>query len=94
MPTKDRREARTFSQTVPPLPPSDHFKCKWKKIQASTAKCDVCGKRNTKGSMVHAQPIQNACIEGMAKDVLITATMNHTTMLLLLTDPGGHELLL
>ncbi|CBF85814.1 predicted protein [Aspergillus nidulans FGSC A4] len=52
MPTKDRREARTFSQTVPPLPPSDHFKCKWKKIQASTAKCDVCGKRNTKGSMV------------------------------------------
>lgn len=52
MSTKDRREARTFSQTIPPLPPSDHFKCKWKRIQASTAECDVCGKRNAKGSMV------------------------------------------
>ncbi|KAL4769522.1 hypothetical protein BDW60DRAFT_224769 [Aspergillus nidulans var. acristatus] len=50
MPTRDRREARTFSHTTP-LPPSDHSKCQWEKIQASTAKCDVCG-RNTKGSMV------------------------------------------
>jgi hypothetical protein len=30
----------------------------------------------------------------MAEDVLINATMNHTTMLLLITDPGRRELLL
>ncbi|KAL4734865.1 hypothetical protein BDV11DRAFT_212443 [Aspergillus similis] len=52
MATGDRREARNFSQNSPPLPPPDHSRFQWKRIQASTAKCDVCGKRNTKGSMV------------------------------------------
>ncbi|KAL4989925.1 hypothetical protein BDW68DRAFT_56947 [Aspergillus falconensis] len=55
MATRKRREVGDSAQSGPTSPSPDQSKCQWEKIRASTAKCDVCGKRNTKGSMVRCE---------------------------------------
>ncbi|KAL5001871.1 hypothetical protein BDV10DRAFT_158908 [Aspergillus recurvatus] len=55
MPTRKRRESRDSAHSGPFSSPPDQSMCKWEKIGASTAKCDVCGKRNTKGNMVRCE---------------------------------------
>ncbi|KAL6230566.1 hypothetical protein BDW75DRAFT_63376 [Aspergillus navahoensis] len=54
MATRKSREAGFSANSDPPSPP-DQSNCQWEEIGASTAKCDVCGKRNTKGNMVQCE---------------------------------------